>query len=648
MKKYTLIIWLLLVVCLEASAALQVYEKTSLLRSLTQSKQGSVERLEVLYKLVQATKAEPPVRTYYVNQLLKEAEAQQNNEYKCHAYLIHMFIAYNMYDAKAVNYWMTFLEPLARKEKLYDLLFQGRRCIIDFYQISEEYEREEKEANEMLEEATKLKNDIGIINAYQCLSNAYSITSRITEAIDVLIKAYPIALKVEDPYLVLEISGTLIERFQQMNDEKNRLKYIKIQETYIAETLEKHPELKKEFSSSVLDMYIAFISYYTDTNDYAQAEKYRLLAEGLNTSNYGSYTYATRYYIACYDLYNATENYEKALETIGILLELFKDISPYTHNTINYSKANLLMQLKRYDEALTLYKSINAEKDSIQLSILNKQVEQVRKSYDADNLLLEKQRINLYINLISILIVVIVFLVILGLVIRSYRVQSYLRKSEQEMRNMAQEMELMNQAKERFLSSISANISQPLNGVVEGSLRLISEDNLPDDERKKISEEITLTSDDLMKLINNILDLSRLEAGMMKYGLNDLELVNFTKSFVASLEANNGMQVRVVLPQREVMLNTDVTRLSELMTRLLSKADKENTEVAFEVHLSADGNSVECRATGSALASTQPSQDTIIMNEINRLFVEHFKGNYHIEKGIAITFSFPVSNPQAQ
>lgn len=640
MKKYALIIWLLLIVCLEASAALQTDEKTTLLRSLTQSKPGSVERLEILDQLVQVTKVDPQVRTYYVDRMLKEAEEQQNNDYKCRAYLTHMFISYNMLDVKAVNYWMSLLEPLARKEQLYDLLFQGRRCVIDFLMISEEYEREEKEANEMLREATKLNSDIGTINAYQCLGNVYIITVRLKEAINVLVKAHELALKIKDHGLVLEVNGTLIECFQQINDNKNRLKYNQIQEEYITKTLKEQPELKEEFSDSILSMYISFLSYYTDNGDYVKAERYLRLAEQLNTGKYG--TYGMRYHLASYEFYYATGNYEKALEENSMLLDIFKEVSPFTYNRMTYVRANLFAKIKRYDEALKLYKSLGQEKDSIQVSILNKQVEQVRNSYNADNLLLEKQRISQSINLISISIVVIIVLVIISLVIRNYRVQSNLRKSEQEMRNMAQEMELMNQAKERFLSSISANISQPLNGVVEGSLRLITDNNLSEDERKKISDEITQTSDALMKLINNILNLSRLEAGMMKFGINELELTNFINSFVASLSASYGLQIRVVLPQEEVMLNTDITHLSDLMTRLLSKADEASKEVVFEAHLSADGSSIECRATGIALASAQPSQDHIIMNEINRLFVEYFKGTYHIDKGIGITFTLPI------
>lgn len=76
--------------------------------------------------------------------------------------------------------------------------------------------------------------------------------------------------------------------------------------------------------------------------------------------------------------------------------------------------------------------------------------------------------------------------------------------------------------------------------VVESSLFLVSEQQIEDKQRVAISEVINKTSSDLMRLINDILDLSRLEAGMMRFVLSDVEVFSLIQDVVAGNSIESG------------------------------------------------------------------------------------------------------------
>lgn len=82
-----------------------------------------------------------------------------------------------------------------------------------------------------------------------------------------------------------------------------------------------------------------------------------------------------------------------------------------------------------------------------------------------------------------------------------------------------------NEMKNRFLSNISYHIRIPLNGVVGFSQLIASEPNMPDELRKVLFHH-QKNSEELMRLVNDVLDLSRLEAGMMKFNIQSTDWRN--------------------------------------------------------------------------------------------------------------------------
>lgn len=598
-------------------------EKMILLHQLSKTPVNDTTRLEILNKL-RRTVSSPLVELYYIHKLLEEAEAMKNDRYICKAYLAYMSVDYNDYNPEGVNRWMKLMEPIARKAKLYTELFEGKRCVIDMLMVKSEYELEEKEANKMLQEAKKLNNSVGITLAYQCLANVYRMIYRTKEATDVLKKAYEESLKTDEGY-VIEINRSLIATYEELDDYPNWIKWIKVQDNYLNQIIRKEPGAEARLRGWLMMTYISYLSYYTKV-DLSQAEKYLYLAEKYNMAGYGTFNFY--YSQARYDYFQASGQLEKALAELEPLREIFKESSPSMYSAMNFRKAMILNKLDRLDEALAIYKQAFLIRDSINIATLNKQTEQLKKDYNADLLLLEKEKIEHTTQLVFLILTGVVFIILIVFIIHTYCIRKHLHKSEREMRRMAEETEQANVAKELFLSTISTAISRPLNEVVDGSMALATDNVIDVEDRKRISGSIDKTSTKLMELINNILDLSRLEAGMMKCREEDVDLLMVIRSWIDTLPDNIRERLTVSLPQHiSFPVYMDVVRLQEIFNNAVLTSPGELSLIIEPIK---DGSYMQICITGSILSSGQQLQEISIANEVNRLLAEHFGGCYGV------------------
>lgn len=616
--------------------------KFEYLHELSHTKQGDKKRLEILNEISRIVK-DTQTELYYIDKLLHEAREQKNTEYICKAYYARLVVAHNTLDWKEANKWYNMLEPIARKDRLYEIMFRGKRAVIDLLNITGDYEEEEKEALKMLEEARELNSDVGMMLAYQCLSPAYRSTFRNKEAIEALEKAYNIAYRIQDISLV-EINHLLIGAYQSLGDRPNLLKWIKNMDTYLQRIIREDPSLNAEYEGWILLTYLAYLTYYTEAKDLDRAAYYLGLAEKYRMIGYGAYEHY--YFIARHKYFLEAKMYNEALVEADQMIELYAEFSPGSYGIINFKKAFLLEKMGRIDDALSLYKRSFYLIDSLQVVTLNKQTELLKKDYDTDQLMLKKERIQSDIQILFLFLVVMIVIILVCYVIHAYRIRTGLRKSEEEMREMAEEMEQANVAKEVFLSTISASISVPLNSVVSGSLKLASDEELSMSERQSISESLNKTSAELLDLINNILNLSRLEAGMMKFKTERIDIIPFMQG-MTTLMQSKGKKIGLLLPDshRELKIEADIMHLQEIFNRALLGDGDESTEIIMEVM--DDNATLKIEIHGTCLTSVKPSQEIAIANEVNRLLMENFGGEYIVndsynKKLSALYLKFPL------
>ena len=136
-----------------------------------------------------------------------------------------------------------------------------------------------------------------------------------------------------------------------------------------------------------------------------------------------------------------------------------------------------------------------------------------------------------------------------------------------------------NQAKSAFLAMMSHELRTPLNAVIGYSEMLkdeLSEDGVTDTTMTDLSK-ISSAGKHLLELINSVLDLSKIEAGKIELEIANVsvqQLVDYAASTVHPLIEPNGNRLVVQVPPDIGQVESDATRLRQVLLNLLSNAAK--------------------------------------------------------------------------
>ena len=142
--------------------------------------------------------------------------------------------------------------------------------------------------------------------------------------------------------------------------------------------------------------------------------------------------------------------------------------------------------------------------------------------------------------------------------------------------------EAANRAKSEFVSRMSHELRTPLNAMI-GFSQLLGLDNSPAlvPHQREWTEQVQRAGWHLLEMINDTLDLARIESGAVHLALQPLELapvVRASLAMVSNAAQQRGVTLQQTLPAEAPLVLGDATRLKQVLTNLLSNAVKYNRE----------------------------------------------------------------------
>jgi signal transduction histidine kinase/CheY-like chemotaxis protein/methyl-accepting chemotaxis protein len=173
------------------------------------------------------------------------------------------------------------------------------------------------------------------------------------------------------------------------------------------------------------------------------------------------------------------------------------------------------------------------------------------------------------------------------------KTQAEMEKTQAELVIKAQELELASQYKSEFLANMSHELRTPLNSLL--ILAQLLSDNKPGnltDKQVEYACTIQSAGSDLLKLINEILDLSKVEAGKMEVHADDMPLTDLVQTIEQKFRpvaTEKGLAFHItVADDVPPVLHTDAQRLQQIINNLLSNAFKftEQGEIKLEINKS--------------------------------------------------------------
>lgn len=171
---------------------------------------------------------------------------------------------------------------------------------------------------------------------------------------------------------------------------------------------------------------------------------------------------------------------------------------------------------------------------------------------------------------------------------RTKKLKDELEISERALRDAKDRAEESSRLKSAFLANMSHEIRTPLNAIV-GFSDVLSVGDTSQEEQRGYFDIIKTNSDLLLRLINDILDVSRLEADRVTLTLEKCDVVQVCRQAVASVaQARKSNNEFLFECSREVIeMRTDIQRLQQVIINLLSNADKftENGRIILKLEL---------------------------------------------------------------
>jgi signal transduction histidine kinase/CheY-like chemotaxis protein len=243
-----------------------------------------------------------------------------------------------------------------------------------------------------------------------------------------------------------------------------------------------------------------------------------------------------------------------------------------------------------------------------------------------------------------------------------------LKEQAQELERQKEKAEESTRVKSQFLASMSHELRTPMNSILGLTELILEKANLEDKNRERL--EVVLNSGKrLMNLINDILDLSKIEAGKMEIRYEDVILDEVIEEVSASVtplvnKKSIGFQVVRNIDTR-MLINTDRGKVTQVLINLLGNAVKFTDEGSVMLRISTEDNLLNFEVVDTGIGISEEDKKLIfeefrqadgsttrkyggtglglaISKKISDLLGGSISVNSRINEGSTFTFSIPL------
>lgn len=480
------------------------------------------------------------------------------------------------YDANipidSIISWTDELAPTLKSPKTEEAYFTLVLWEVNAYIMRGDLSLAIDRARLMYEYAKDIKSNFGIALSNQAIGQAYSASNIQDKALSSYMDALRY-LPENNPQtyrLLVKISTQL----QQMNRLEEAMEYVE----KLNPLLEQNPE-----HPLAIPILIENATYYISSGDQDTALQYLHQADSIykNHTHEIAHEFSINYYTAaCYRALAADyHDKEKADEALALYNQLLEVVSnnkrSLEYRWICAEKIYLYKLLGRFDEACQIYKELYSVTDTLASKSYIRQINALKATYQVDEIELENkaQQNKMVVVLIFIGLGLLTFISMLAIWFR--RQKKVVVMSTETLEQLRHNAENATRAKSIFLSNMSHEIRTPLNAL-SGFSALLTEEGLDDSTRRQCTDIIQQNSELLLKLINDVIDLSSLEFGKMQFSIAEHDAVATCRNVTDTVGKVKQTQAELLFETslEELYIETDDSRLQQVLINLLINATK--------------------------------------------------------------------------
>lgn len=584
-----LLVWIIFSANLTAQNAGGQSRKDSLQKRLLHTVTPH-ERIPILKELARSGE-QGPNRPLFLKRLAETALEVDSFYVAARAMLDLCQYYYFQKDREHLVCWVNRINKMcADRKESPETLFKAGGFLVRFYLYSGDFELAMNEAIRLRNLAGKDGSSYGKVRTRHLMGLISQKSYRDSSAMEIFRKGLDLLDNhIKDPVFEVEFLSDMIISGLRTGNMEESLLLLKRMESVLNEPAngEVMPELIYPPNWYRLLIRIYYMDLYTRKGELEKASRYR---EKIRRKEIDSTDeFLKLVYLKAEAQYHRQMGEDKlALDVIDESLRLDRSVDMLK------MKTDVLRALDFPKEAIRTYDELLLKSDSIDNNAFTRQMGQLRLLTDLNNRqkeaellqakkeqIIVRQRLLIFFILLSFLLLVLLYG--LGkLYRRTSRLQKELRiekdslvESERQLRIVKEKAVEANRLKSAFISNISHEVRTPLNAIV-GFSELLTEEEFPEEEKTGFASTINHSSELLLNLVNDVLELSRLESGRAAFSFKPVDLTDCCRQAMASVEHRLAPGVRLVfrssVPAFELV--TDPLRLQQLLGHLLSNAVK--------------------------------------------------------------------------